>query len=123
MGIDYGRKKIGIAISDEGGGFAFPHSTIKNDKKTMDVIKSICREKGVGAIILGKSFDYKGKPNPIMEDIEKFKKVLEKEIGLSVEYEPEFLTSQEAKRGPGKTENLDASAAAIILRSYIEKKK
>lgn len=123
LGIDYGRKRIGIAVSDEAGQFAFPLSVISNDKNIIKNIKKICDEKNVGKIILGKSLDYKGKPNPIMEDIEKFKKVLEKEIGLPVDYEPEFLTSQEAKRGPAKPEKIDASAAAIILRSYIEKER
>ncbi len=140
MGIDYGKKRIGIAVSDESGGFAFapgqslvqgfafPYGVIQNDRNTVKKIKKICQEKNVSKIILGESLDYAGRPNPIMEKIEPFKKSLEKEIGLAVEYQGEILTTQEAMRlpfrkGRQKTEKTDASAAALILKSYLEKQK
>jgi len=124
MGIDYGEKRIGVALSDENGAFAFPHSIILNcpDCATLNVaqIKKICDEKNVGKIILGESLDYKGRPNPVMKKIAKFKVLLEKETGLSVIYQSEVLTTQEAERIIGKTKKTDASAAALILRSYID---
>ena len=52
----------------------------------------------VGKIVLGKSLNYKGEPNPIMAEIEPFKAALEKETGLPVVYENETLTSAEARR-------------------------
>lgn len=142
LGIDYGKKRIGVALSDENIQMAFPHSTILNEgyKKSARVIKKICNENKAGKIILGKSFDYQGRPNPIMKDIEKFRVVLEKEIDLEIEYQDEILTTQEARRVPQeggarppfaekrkpilgraeKTEKTDASAAAIILQSFID---
>ena len=127
IGIDYGEKRIGIALSDESGAFAFPHSVIINcsDCAILNVaqIKKICGENDVGKIILGESLDYKGKPNPIMKKIEKFKVLLEKEINLPVIYQSEILTTKEAERIIGKTKKTDASAAALILRSYIDKEK
>ena len=51
--------------------------------------------------MLGKSLNYKGEPNIIMEKIEPFKMALEKEIGLPVVYENETLTSVEARRQLG----------------------
>lgn len=135
LGIDYGKKRIGIAVSDIHApeqsmvqSFAFPHSVVANDRNAIKKIKKICQEKNVSKIILGKSLDYQGRPNPVMEDIEKFKELLEKEIGLAVEYQGEILTTQEAMRlpyrkGRQKTEKTDASAAALILRSYLEKQK
>lgn len=121
MGIDYGEKNIGIAVSDEAGNFAFAHSVVLNDQKAVKKIKNICEEKDIKKIILGESLDYKGQPNPIMKKIEKFKVLLEKESGLPVIYQSEVLTTQEAERIIGKTKKTDASAAALILRSYIEK--
>lgn len=123
MGIDYGTKRIGIALSDERGEFAFAHSVIENDKNAVKKIKKICGENNVGKIILGESIDYQGRPNPVMKEIEKFKKILEKEIGLAVEYQKEILTTQEARRGQEEGKKIDASAAALILRSFIEKQK
>ncbi len=122
IGIDYGEKRIGIALSDEQAKFSFPHSVVINNKKTMQEIKKICEINNVSKIILGQSLNYSNQPNPIMEKIELFKDSLEKEIKLPVVYQTETLTTQEAKRIQGKTEKIDASAAALILRSFIEKK-
>jgi RNase H-fold protein (predicted Holliday junction resolvase) len=77
----------------------------------------------VGKIILGQSLDYKKQPNPIMEKIDKFKAVLEKEIGLLVVYKWEVLTTKEAERVQGRHNKIDASAAALILKSFIESGK
>ena len=127
MGIDYGAKRIGVALSDESGGFAFAHSVLKNCPKclTLNVeqIKKICEENNIGKIILGESVDYKNQPNPIMAEAEEFKKKLEKETDLPIEYQKETLTTKEAEREQGKIEKIDASAAALILRSFLEQKK
>ncbi len=67
-----------------------------------------------------------------MENIEEFKKDLEELTGLEVVYEAEFLSSAAAARqyegdfGRGERpsqEKLDASAAAVILQSYLDKNK
>ncbi len=123
MGIDYGEKRIGIALSDESAQFAFPHSVIENSPNTIKKIRIICQENKVGKIILGQSLDYKKQPNPIMEKIDKFKAVLEKEIGLLVVYKWEVLTTKEAERVQGRHNKIDASAAALILKSFIESGK
>lgn len=123
MGIDYGEKRIGIALSDESVQFAFPHSVIENSPNTIKKIRIICQENKVGKIILGQSLDYKKQPNPIMEKIDKFKAVLEKEIGLLVVYKWEVLTTKEAERVQGRHNKIDASAAALILKSFIESGK
>lgn len=123
MGIDYGEKRIGIALSDEEGKFAFPHSVLKCSTFNVEQIKKICEEKKVQKIIIGESLDYKGRPNPIMKKIEKFRLLLEKGIDLPIIYQPEVLTTKEAERLQSKGKKIDASAAALILSSYIEKEK
>ena len=143
MGIDYGEKRIGIALSDESVQFAFPHSVIENSPNTIKKIRIICQENKVGEIILGQSLDYKKLPNPIMGKTDRFKAVLEKELDLPVVYQWEVLTTKEAERIPafgearpplsnlrkmkrrrqGRHKKIDASAAALILKSFIEKEK
>lgn len=123
MGIDYGEKRIGVALSDESGSFAFAHSVIKNDKNAIGAVKKICEGNKVGKIIIGESVDYKGQPNPIMKKIETFKKILSKETGLEIIYQPETMTTKEAERLQEGNKKIDASAAALILRSFIEKRK
>src|SRR3990167_2341144 len=100
LGIDYGTKRIGVALSDEKEKMAFAYGVIANHgaEKVSAEIKKICAENSVGKIILGKSLNYKGEANPIMAKIEPFKAALEKEIGLPVVYENETFTSAEARR-------------------------
>ncbi|MDP3725695.1 MAG: Holliday junction resolvase RuvX [bacterium] len=123
LGIDYGGKRIGIALSDEDGRLAFPHSIITNDAHTVKRISDICKAESVKTIILGESRTYKGIENLIMKKIVCFKKEFEATTGLPVFFEPELLTSQEAKRGRevGSKKLVDDSAAAIILQSYLDK--
>lgn len=123
IGIDYGSKRVGIALTDEGGSMAFPHSVLENKENLLEEVKKIIEAEKIEAIILGESKNFKGEENPIMRDIEKFKGNLGKETGLKVHLEPEFMTSAQAEHIQGKTEKLDASAAAIILQSYLDKKK
>jgi len=123
MGIDFGEKRIGIALSDERANFAFAHSVVINNKNVIKEIKKVCEENNVNKIILGESLNYSNQPNPVMKKIELFKILLEQEIGLPIVYQTETLTTQEAKRLQGNIEKIDASAAALILRSFIEKEK
>jgi putative holliday junction resolvase len=123
LGIDFGTKRIGIALSDESRTIATPKAVLVSGKKLIQEIKDICAKDNVIGIVLGDSKDMKGNPNAVMEKIEPFKKQLEEEIGLPVYMEPEFLTSVAAERFQGKSDLLDASAAALILQSYLDRLK
>ena len=121
LGIDYGEKNVGIATSDDGGELAFAKTILNNDKQLLENVLKICGEEKVEVIIMGDSFDFSGQPNDIMKGVLNFKKDLEKN-DLIVYLEPEFLTSAEAERIQGKNDKIDASAAALILKSYLDKK-
>ena len=56
-----------------------------------------------------------------MKKIKPFKALLEKETGIPVVYQTEILTTKEAERLQGRNGKIDASAAALILKSFIEK--
>lgn len=122
MGIDFGSKRIGIAISDEEGNMAFPETVIENKNKNIEEIFSIIQKKEIGAIVIGESKDYQGKDNEIMGEIRNFVKKISSKTKLPIYFEPEFMTSAQAERLQGKNEFLDASAATIILQSYLDKK-
>ncbi|MEK7207919.1 MAG: RuvX/YqgF family protein, partial [Patescibacteria group bacterium] len=110
------------ALSDEEGRLAFPYTVLKNDKTLLPEMERIVKEQKVKLIVLGESKDFNGKDNPIAEKIAEFKSALEKATRKKVEYEPEFLTSVQAARFQGKVEKLDASAAAIILQSFLDRR-
>lgn len=119
LGIDYGSKRVGIALSDEKGQFAIPFITLKTSKSLVQEIIDIAHENSVEAIVMGESRDYDGKPNKIYEESMNVKKQLE-EKGYAVILEPEFMTSAHAEKFQGKHDKIDASAAALILQSYLD---
>ena len=130
LGIDYGLRRIGVAVSDDTGALAFPLTTVPANPEALQTVHALVKENRVEKIILGESRNFKNEPNSVMEDIELFKKDLEEVSGLPVEYQQEFMTSMEAARqyepdGSRKAnpsqEKLDAAAAALILQSYLDR--
>jgi len=134
LGIDYGSKRVGLSLSDEDASFAFPYRIIPNNMELLDTIHNICGTEEVSAIVLGESHDLSGVPNKIMGSIEEFKRNIEAELDLPVYFQKEFLTTVEARGRGGKEINnakkvskqkntpADASAAALILQRYLDKK-
>ncbi len=122
IGIDYGEKRVGIASTDESGEFALPRMVLDNDENLFVEIEKLATKENVKRIILGESKKLDGKDNLISKDIEKFRMDL-LDRGFEVIMHPEVFTSLEAERLQGKGDMIDASAAAIILKSYIDKEK
>ncbi len=120
LGIDFGEKRVGIAVSDEDGKIAFPTAVLANDKELLKNIVDLCMKNAVETVVMGESRDYQGQINDIMWKINGFKKQLET-IGFKVIFEPEFMTSIQASQITGENKMLDASAAAIILQSYLNR--
>jgi len=123
LGIDFGAKNVGIAVSNEERSMSFPFVVLDNTENLIDEISKICTEKEVGLLVIGESKNYSGEENEIMKKITPFAKELEVETGIKVAMHPEFMTSLEAQHLQGHNDMHDASAAAIILNSYIESNK
>lgn len=134
MGIDYGTKRVGIALSDDDGVFAFPYEIILNNLSLVESIGIICQKEEVAAFVLGESHDLSGKPNKVMGSIEHFKRALEAEYEIPIYFQKEFMTTVEARGREGKEMHTarkttkevqvkaDASAAALILQRFLDKK-
>ena len=120
LAIDYGSQKIGYALSDESGRVAFPGGVLKNDEKTLENFLNLIKEKAAGVIVLGKSLDSSGKPNPMMEEVEAFAINLAKLSGLKIDWCDERFTTNEANRHGGRDQSTDAGAATLILTRYLE---
>ncbi len=123
LGIDYGKKRVGIAVSDDKGMMAFPKAVLPNDNFLFTEIKNLVNGHDIKKIVLGESKDYKMNDNPIMSRIKAFKDELERGLDIAVIYEPEILSSHQASYFQGKTTMTDAAAASIILQSYIDRIK
>jgi len=113
LGIDYGEKRVGLALSDEEGRIAFPREILSNDSKIFENIKKIMIEENISGAVVGETA-------LIKEKVIYFKNKLEEVLGFAVHTEKEELTTLEARRyesGPA-----DARAAAIILQRYLDRK-
>lgn len=130
LGIDFGLKRIGLALTDPLLTFSYPYTTVLNDNSLWDLIKSVIEEKNVKKIILG----YPQKNNQPQKDITKnvieFKKKLELKFNLEVILWDESYTSEMAKqiiiKSVAKKSKrrdkglIDQNSAAIILQEYLD---
>jgi putative Holliday junction resolvase len=128
LGIDFGSKKVGFALSDESGRMGFPYSVVPNDGRLIDYVRELIVNKGVDVVVMGESKDFSGNPNPILERAKKFVQELERTSDAEVVWEPEMMTTQEARRDvegiyTGSHAAVDASAAALILTSYLSRNR
>lgn len=135
LGIDFGEKRIGVALSDEGVRLAFPHITILNNKDSVQEILDLIDSYQVNQVVIGESKDFNMRENRIMESARDFADELKKVSGLEIVFHPEFMTSIQVEkthyqlserhkdRGVEKSKQIDAQAAAIMLQSYIDTHK
>ena len=133
LGIDYGTKRIGVAVSDPEGRVAFPLTVVSANGVALAVVAGLVEQHGAGEIVMGESRDLSGQPNPVQKKIEEFGRELGELTSVSVVYSPELFTSALAarqftpeagsrKKNPSH-DNLDASAAALILQGFLDKLK
>lgn len=119
MSIDFGEKRVGVASTDEGGEFALPRVVITESPSIVDEIERLANDWHTERIVIGESRDFKGNPNAIHAEAEKLADELKKR-GHDIVFHTEVLTSMEAERLQGHNDMHDASAAALILKSYID---
>lgn len=128
LGIDYGSKKVGIALSDEAGSMGFPHGILENAPALLETVATLIEKEQVGAVVIGESLDLDGSENAIAKDARAFGARILERTGLPVYFEDERLTSAQARRqfdraeksrAPKERGQVDASAAALILTNYL----
>ena len=135
IGLDYGTKTVGVAISDEAGIIAQPYVTIERKRadklrQTYAQIESIISEYNCEIIVLGLPKNMNNTEGERAEATREFAKDLERRTGLTVVFEDERLTTVEADRILEETDvahsrrkaYIDKMAAAIILQSYLDRK-
>lgn len=134
MGLDFGTKTVGVAISDELGITAQPIQTItrkSNNKlrQTYAAIEELIEQYEVGSIVVGYPKNMNNTIGERAEACESFKNDLERRTGLEVLLWDERLTTVESERilidtgvrRENRKEYIDKMAAAIILQSYLDK--
>lgn len=129
LAIDFGTKRIGLAITDPLKMFAIPFDTLPNNTSTITEIIKIINEKNVKQIILGYPVKESGEETSISPLINKFKKELENKTGIQIQLVDEryssdiaskrILESVKSKKKRRDKSLIDKNAAAVILEDYL----
>lgn len=145
LALDYGRKKIGLALADSEARIAEPHDTLERINRNEDMrrLREFVRDHSVRQIVVGLPLRLDGTPGDMAEEVTRFAERLRKQIGVPVELVDERLTSwqaeqileqefgrrithQETPRGRRKIARtsegkytVDTIAAVLILREYL----
>ena len=146
LGIDYGRARVGLAIADSESGLAHPLDTLDRINRNEDMrrLREIVRANSVKLLVVGLPLRLDGSQGEMAVEAARFAERLRKQLGLPVETVDERLTSWEAERlleeqtgritrkttnrggkkkaKAGGKNTVDAVAAAVILKEYLEQK-
>lgn len=124
LGIDYGTKYIGLALSDQSQKMAFPDAILENRfAKIKKTISNLIKEKNVSRIVIGLPKDYNGKANQLTKEVLNFTEKIKKEFNLPVGFIDERFTSANVRRIFGKNAQSHNKAACLILETYLRKQK
>ena len=133
VGIDYGRKRVGVAVSDPLGIFASALETV-HSAKIIEYLKNYAQKETIVLFVVGYPINMNGAPSEAAKDIDIFLKQLAKAFpDVPVVKEDERFTSVLAhrtmidggmkKQDRQKKESVDKISAAIILQSYMDRKR
>ena len=136
LGLDYGSKTVGVAVTDPLGLTAQPLETIvrKEENKlrrTLARLEALCREYEAERIVLGLPLNMNDTEGERAQKTRAFGEKLKLRTGLPVVYEDERLTTAEAEEilreakvpAGERKQYLDKMAASLILRSWLEKEE
>ena len=141
LGLDYGKVRIGIAVSDPNASVAFGREVILNDKNTFTRLKKLLEDEGITSIILGLPLSLKGEKTPQTILTESFEQELRKKLDSFggnfadiniIKWDERFtsslamdsmLSSGMKKKNRQKKENIDIISAALLLQSYLDNRK
>lgn len=133
LGIDYGRKRVGVAVSDPLRIFASALETV-HSAKIIDYLKKYAQEQRIERFVVGYPMNLNGVPSEVAADVDVFLKQLKKHFpDIPVTLEDERFTSVLAHRamidgGMKKMDRRDKAAvdkvsAALILQTYLDREK
>ena len=136
MGIDFGERRTGIALSDPTGTLATPLETLERragKRPPLKALEALARKHEVNRIVVGLPLDLRGKENSWCHQVRRAADELGRRLGTPVEYIDERLSSVRARRAvreiglqKGARESkgrVDRAAAALILQAWLDARK
>lgn len=130
LGIDFGTKRVGLALSDRSNIIASPYRTLNyvSEKDLITQLETVVSENDIEILVLGLPINMKGEDTVQTKKVRNFKEILST-LQIPIVFEDERLSSvsainslmlQNVKTGHNKPE-IDKTAAAIILQQYLDK--
>lgn len=141
LGVDVGEARTGLAEADTSAGVAVPVGALEragDDGAHADAVLAEAFRRGAGLLVVGMPLSMSGRPGPQAQRIEAFSALLRSRGALPVETVDERLSTVEAgrriqesaggrrsKRGSKPTQRgaLDAAAAAVLLQSWLDRRR
>ncbi len=133
MGVDFGTKRVGLAVSDPTGTVATPLDTVRRregKRPPLAELERIGRSLGVEHVVMGLPLDLKGEENDWCKEVREVGRRLGERLGVGVSFVDERLTSVRAgaavrssglrKRERERKERVDAAAAQLILQAWLD---
>ncbi len=126
--IDFGLKRIGLAVSDKERKIALPASVVEGGKRALHNIKEALPLKEIDLILIGLPIEMSGKKGPMAIQVEQFAKTLEEALGIPVKLIDERLSSKGADvqlkeislNRKSRSEKIDMVAAVLLLQTFLE---
>ncbi|HSW01461.1 MAG TPA: Holliday junction resolvase RuvX [Sedimentisphaerales bacterium] len=130
LAIDYGMKRIGLAVCDASETVASPLAVVQGRKELIQRIKRVVASEGVEAVVVGLPLNMDGTEGPQARLVQAFGKELGRQLGIPVHFQDERLSSFGAEQRllemdlsrAKKKERLDALAAADILQDFLDQR-
>jgi putative Holliday junction resolvase len=136
LGVDVGRRRVGLAISDPSGTLARPLTTLSIDgdaavERVLQEIETLRAEAdGLDAVVVGRPARLDGSASELTAEVAAFVRSLRERATIPVHEEDERLSSREAESRLAlrerdwrkRKERLDAAAAAVILQDYLDRR-
>lgn len=139
LGIDYGARRIGLALSDASGTLASPWRVVERPRSEAETVRLVTGEiarlraedDGLAMVVVGWPRHLDGSPNAQTPLAEAFARAIETATGLPVVLQDERLSSVEAEARlarrdrdwRSRKQKLDAAAAAVVLQDYLDTRR
>jgi putative Holliday junction resolvase len=130
VSIDFGLKRIGIAMSDQNCKLALPLTVVEGGKKAIQNIKKAIPIKEISLILVGLPLELSGKAGSMAQVVMQFAKQLEEAVEIPVQLVDERLSSKGAEvhlkeislNGKQRREKIDMVAATLLLQTYLDQR-
>ncbi len=119
LGVDYGRKRVGMAVSDSQRKIALPHGVVKREK-FMEELEKLIKEKQVDTVVFGLPMSLSGKELEMAKEIREVARRIKDRFGVKVILKDERFTSKLVEEKFGKDGPIDHYSAGIILQEYLD---